>query len=169
MGKLCKRGVENQWKYDLVWHMHAKKRNRIISWEWVSIPAAVSRTDKTWTFTWLLVFIRFGFCGLNLSLQCTYFCCLHMESGLWMFPSQRGIISKFLKCENDHIFKFRLVLFTGLYLDAICSCLGSTDAKRCHMQWGKGSICHHAFETSCLQVYWLVRSIDSLSDISESN
>jgi len=46
-----------------------------------------------------------------------------------MFPSQQGIISKFLKCENYCISEFGLVLFTGLCLDGICYYLGSIDSK----------------------------------------
>lgn len=54
--------------------MHAKREPYIICLKWVSIPAAVSKTDKTWTFKWWLVLIWFGLQGLELTLPCTYCC-----------------------------------------------------------------------------------------------
>lgn len=52
-----------------------------------------------------------------------------MGKWVWMFPSQQGIFSKALKCENYRISEFGLVLFTGLCLDALWSHMGSIDSK----------------------------------------
>ena len=106
-----------------------KKEPYIICWKWASIPAAVSKTDKTWTFKWLLFCIWFGLHGLDLPLQCTEFCCLHMESGYECFQASKE--SSPNAWSVNIIISPVLGMYTSLgCLDAICSCLGSTESKR---------------------------------------
>lgn len=105
-------------------------------------------------FTW------FGLHGLDLPLQFTSLCCLHMECGYEGLQIARN--SKFLKCDNHYISEFGLILFTGLCLGAIYSSQGRQSLNFvCHIQGRKGSICHYVFETSKFHLYGLIRNMGS--------
>lgn len=128
--ELCKAGVESPWWYDLVWYMHAKKEPYIDCLKWLSITAAVSKTDETWMLKWLLACIWFGLWWLDLTIPCTYFYHLNMRRWIWdVSRSARNHLKVHEVWKLSHLWCI-LVFGSESCLSALCLCLGITDSKR---------------------------------------